>query len=299
MTADTFTIGVDLGGTNLRSALIPRRSGFSKPFSCPRGFNDGPQAVAERHVARPFADCSATTNRACTLLESALAHPGRSNCPRGFCDHPPNLPGWDGFELRATVERALGLPDFAAKRCERRRSRRMSARPGQELGVLIRCACSRSAPELAAESSQHGKIWDGMTGMAGEVGHLNIWTEGGMACGCGSSGCLEAHASATGVRKLARTDDRARRAAQGLRRSHAMNPHSTHEMSPSWRAPAMPTPERFLKKWVARSGIGLASLVNVLNLPLYVLGRRPGERLGSVFAGAFRGTSQAQLCVPA
>ena len=49
----------------------------------------------------------------------------------------------------------------------------------------------------------HGKIWDGMKGMAGEVGHINIWPDGA-ACGCGARGCLEPLASATGVRRRAK-----------------------------------------------------------------------------------------------
>ena len=70
---------------------------------------------------------------------------------------------------------------------------------------------------------QHGKIWDGVTGMGGEVGHINVCTEGGMSCGCGSSGCLEAHASATAVRKLAEQII-ALGAAKGLAALHAKKP---------------------------------------------------------------------------
>ena len=110
-----------------------------------------------------------------------------------------------------------------------------------------------------------------MTGMAGEVGHLNIWTEGGMACGCGSSGCLEAHASATGVRKMAQ-DEIAHGTAPGLATLYADKPdfdaRDVAELANAGDADAKAIFDK-----VGRSlGIGLASLVNVLNLPLYVLG---------------------------
>ena len=42
-----------------------------------------------------------------------------------------------------------------------------------------------------------------MTGMAGELGHFNIYADG-HPCGCGSRGCLEQYASATAVVRMAR-----------------------------------------------------------------------------------------------
>src|SRR5882757_10443181 len=47
-----------------------------------------------------------------------------------------------------------------------------------------------------------GKIWHGMTGMAGELGHTTV-DPNGYACKCGSRGCLEQYASATAIKRLA------------------------------------------------------------------------------------------------
>ena len=48
----------------------------------------------------------------------------------------------------------------------------------------------------------NGKIWDGMNGMAGEIGHNTIYADGAL-CLCGNHGCLEVVASATAVRRQA------------------------------------------------------------------------------------------------
>ena len=48
-----------------------------------------------------------------------------------------------------------------------------------------------------------GKIWHGMTGMAGEFGHMTVEPEG-HPCGCGNRGCLEQYASATAIVRMAR-----------------------------------------------------------------------------------------------
>jgi glucokinase len=49
----------------------------------------------------------------------------------------------------------------------------------------------------------NGRIWHGMNGMAGESGHVSVDPEGPL-CACGTRGCLELSASATGLVRLAR-----------------------------------------------------------------------------------------------
>ena len=73
----------------------------------------------------------------------------------------------------------------------------------------------------------NGRMWHGMTGMAGELGHFNVEPEG-HPCGCGNRGCLEQYASATAIVRMAReaiasgeaaelADGLARRCANSLR----------------------------------------------------------------------------------
>ncbi|MDT2748469.1 ROK family glucokinase [Streptococcus parauberis] len=49
-----------------------------------------------------------------------------------------------------------------------------------------------------------GNLIHGVAGAGGEIGHMIVETENGFACTCGSHGCLETVASATGVVKVAR-----------------------------------------------------------------------------------------------
>jgi glucokinase len=46
----------------------------------------------------------------------------------------------------------------------------------------------------------HGKLLTGSHGMAGEIGHINVFPEG-RQCNCGLKGCLETYASVTGIRR--------------------------------------------------------------------------------------------------
>lgn len=49
-----------------------------------------------------------------------------------------------------------------------------------------------------------GKIITGVTGSAGEIGHMHVQDDEEDECGCGCHGCLEQYASATGVVRLAK-----------------------------------------------------------------------------------------------
>jgi glucokinase len=115
-----------------------------------------------------------------------------------------------------------------------------------------------------------GKIWHGMVGMAGEAGHVNIWTDGA-PCGCGGRGCLEAYASATAIRRMT-LEMIARENAPLLAALGESNPHFTSRDVAELAESGDPHAKRIFDDVGRALGIGLASLINMLNLPLYVLG---------------------------
>src|SRR5205823_8368848 len=67
-----------------------------------------------------------------------------------------------------------------------------------------------------------GRIFHGMTGMAGEFGHITVEPEG-VPCPCGNRGCLEQYASATAVVRMAREAISSRRAG-ALERAASSDP---------------------------------------------------------------------------
>jgi glucokinase len=101
-----------------------------------------------------------------------------------------------------------------------------------------------------------GEILHGHIGMAGELGHMTV-VPNGNPCGCGNRGCLEKHASATAVIAMARL--------MGL---GDMSPVEVDRLAEEGN-------ERAQAIWQSMGealGIGLATLINVFNAPLYLLG---------------------------
>jgi glucokinase len=116
----------------------------------------------------------------------------------------------------------------------------------------------------------NGKIFDGVNGMAGEAGHVTIWPNG-PACGCGGAGCLEMYASATAVRRITLETANSGKAPTITAMAKANPEFTTRDLS-ALALKGDADAQRIFDDVGTALGIGLAGLVNTLNLPLYVVG---------------------------
>jgi len=115
-----------------------------------------------------------------------------------------------------------------------------------------------------------GAIWHGVNGMAGEFGHMTVDPEGPL-CGCGNRGCLELYASATAVVRMAR-EAAANNPGSALARAANANPNFSAESLHHLAMQGDEDARRIFRHMGRCLGIALAALVNVLNLPVYVIG---------------------------
>src|SRR6185437_12191514 len=102
----SFCIGVDLGGTNLRVGAFTsdfRRIGHS---SIPTRVSAGPEAVA-RDISNEIQKFLSKCSKEGQLQGIGIGTPGPVELPSGKLGHLPNFPGFDGFELKKTLEEML------------------------------------------------------------------------------------------------------------------------------------------------------------------------------------------------
>jgi glucokinase len=115
-----------------------------------------------------------------------------------------------------------------------------------------------------------GKIWHGMTGMAGELGHTNVEPEG-HPCKCGSRGCLEQYASATAVKRMAQetiASGAAPHMARLLKQDVEFTSKQIFDLAMQGDEQARGIFERVGKAL----GTVIADMVNIFNFPMYVIG---------------------------
>jgi glucokinase len=115
-----------------------------------------------------------------------------------------------------------------------------------------------------------GRIWHGMTGMAGEFGHMTVEPEG-PPCGCGNRGCVEQYASATAVVRMAKEAIASGR-APGLAKAAGTDPEFSSKAIYNLAIQGDEEAKQIFGRVGRALGICLANLVNAFNLNMYVIG---------------------------
>jgi glucokinase len=266
--AQVLTIGIDLGGTSVRIAAYSPDLGVL-----------GSKALRTRLEAGPHAVVSDICEAVLQLLDQHLdsreltgigiGSPGPLELPAGRLHHPPNLPGWDGFPLLAEMEKRLQRQVTIESDANAAALAEYAMGLGKTLGIESLCMLTLGTG-VGNGIILNGKLWHGAAGMGGEAGHMTIDPDGDI-CGCGNRGCLEVCASATAVANAAERLIHAGKAPglAGLKNNGAAL--TALDVADAARKGEPDAKEIFARTGRAL-GICLAGLINILNLPLYVVG---------------------------
>jgi glucokinase len=261
-----FSIGVDLGGTNLRIAAVDVTGHLVEKVTLGTKVSLGRDHVlndmcdAIQHLSEKYKNSS-------KMLGIGIGVPGIIDMDTGLLRESPNLPGWADYPVRAEIERRLSTMVILENDAN------VAAFGEKWLGAAKEhddMAMLTLGTGVGGGLVMGGEIWHGMNGMAGEFGHTTVEPEG-HPCGCGNRGCLEQYASATAVVRMARE---AIAANQGC--SLAKAAHSDAEFSAksifSLALQGDYDAKRIYRRVGRALGIVLSTLVNSLNLPMYVVG---------------------------
>ena len=172
-----YYIGIDLGGTNIKGALVSETGEIAREVSRPTRVELGAEAVCDG-IAAVITELSSGVDRT-SLGGVGLGCPGTVDDETGRVLYANNL-GWKNFDLRAAVKSRTGF----------------DLRIGNDANV----AALAEALVGCAKGAQSAVIvtLTGYTGAASELGHMVI-RAGGEECTCGRRGCFEAYASATAL----------------------------------------------------------------------------------------------------
>lgn len=261
-----YSIGVDLGGTNLRIAAVGEQGKLLEKITL------GTQvALGRDRVVADMCDAiqllAGKIRGSGTLLGIGIGVPGIIDMASGMVRESPNLPDWTDYPAQAEIERRLGtrvVLENDANSAGLGEKWLGAGRDFEDMAMLTLGTGVGGALVL------RGRIWHGMTGMAGEFGHITVEPEGAH-CGCGNQGCLEAYASATAVMRMAR-EAIASGAVTEL--SRAANSDAEFSAKAVYNLAIQGDEEaRKIFRRVGRAiGIVVANLVNALNLNVYVVG---------------------------
>jgi glucokinase len=141
-----------------------------------------------------------------------------------------------------------------------------------------------------------GKIVNGATGNAGEIGHIVVKAKGPM-CGCGRRGCLEALASRSAIahriRKAAKNGEISSLAHKVEKKSGKIK---SGELAAAVAA-GDPVAVREVERAAFFLGLALGGLVNLIGPEIIVIGGGVTAALGPMFLDLIRESARQQILV--
>jgi glucokinase len=262
-----FAIGVDLGGTNLRIAAVDEKGTLLEKVTTGTQVARGRDYVIAE-MCDAIRNVSAKFHASGRMIGAGIGVPGIIDKRTGMLRESPNLPGWEDYPVRHEIERRLGATVVLEN--DANAAAMGEAWLGAARGAESMCMVTLGTG-VGGGIVLHGRIWQGMTGMAGEVGHITIDPDG-PRCNCGNTGCVEQFASATAVLRMAREAIANGRAPQLARAAAAQDVEFSAAVVYNLALQGDRSARDIFIRVGWALGILLADLVNMLNLQMYVIG---------------------------
>lgn len=190
-------IGCDLGGTNLRAAIVDAESGsVLHQMSIPTLARDGHEAVMARLSELCLQLIQASGMAKGGIGGIGIGVPGVLDLEKGETLFLPNLPGtWPHVPLRDKITKLTGLPTTLLNDVRSMTNGEWRFGAGRGVDTLAMFAIGTG---IGGGLVINNQLHLGLGGTAGELGHVTI-DFNGPRCGCGNYGCLEAFASGPAI----------------------------------------------------------------------------------------------------
>ena len=261
-----YRIGVDVGGTNVKIALVDKEGSIVYSNTTPTRAEMGYEYTIS-NIKQAIKDLMKETKTDNTTIEGiGFGFPGQIDCTEGVIRVSPNIPGWVNVPLAKIMEKEFSIPTKVDNDVRCAALGELAFGAGKGCKNLI---CITVGTGIGSGLIVNGKLVRGADNAAGEIGHIKLQMHDGPICGCGDSGCLEAFASGPSIVAMAQEYILG---GKSTKYRELANP----EITPYIVAEAAKQGDKVALKIFERMGkyigIGLASVVNLLNPEKIVIG---------------------------
>lgn len=187
--AAKFIVGIDLGGTNLKVALINLNykiiskkilstQAFNTKALLVEGITDSVKSLLKNNMLEKK-----------DILGVGIGLPGPVDEKSGVVHALTNIPGWKEVNLKALLSKRLGLPLFLDNDAKLMSlaEYNIGAARGFKYAVCITLGTGVGGGIII-----DGNLYRGKSNVSGEIGHIPI-NENGPDCNCGGKACLETY----------------------------------------------------------------------------------------------------------
>jgi len=276
-------IGIDVGGTNIKIALVEPNGTITYSNTLPTRTEMGYEYTIN-NIKQAIKDLMQETKTDKNSIQGiGFGFPGQIDYQKGIVRVCPNVPGWVEVPLAEIIEKEFGIPTRVDNDV------RCAALGELNYGAGIGCQnliCITVGTGIGSGLIINGKLVRGASNAAGELGHIKLQTNGGPMCGCGDTGCLEAFASGPAIVALAEEYIKGGKSTKYRElASNEMTPYIVAEAAKQGDVVA----KRIFTIMGEYIGLGLTSVVNLLNPEKIIIGGGVADA-GEILMGPIKET---------
>ena len=185
--AQQLAIGVDLGGTTVKTGLIDSTGTIIAQSKLPTLAEVSPTAVVGQIIASIKEVLPHTKGQ--PLAGIGIGSPGLIQNPGGIVKSPPNMKDWDVVPLADEIKKVFNVRVEVDNDANVAAVAESKFGTGKDLSDFLFVIWGTG---VGGGIIMNHQIYRGTSGGAGEVGHISI-DHNGLLCNCGTRGCVEAY----------------------------------------------------------------------------------------------------------
>lgn len=264
----TKRIGIDVGGTNVKIALVDGEGKIIYSNSVPTYAQMGYEYTVN-NIKQAIRDLMKETNTDAKEIEGiGFDFPGQVDYETGVVKLAPNIPGWINVPIAQMIEEEFNIPTRIDNdvRCAALGELKFGAGKGCENFVCITVGTG-----IGSGLVINGQLVRGAANAAGEIGHIKLQMNGGPICGCGDTGCLEAFASGPSIVAMAQEYLKGGKSTKFREMAGADGEITPYIVAKAAEA-GDPVAKRIFEIVGTYIGMGLVSVINLLNPEKVIIG---------------------------
>ena len=259
-------IGIDVGGTNVKIALVSDKGKIIYSNSIPTRAEMGYEYTINSMKDAVRDLLKETKMKASDIEGMGFGFPGQIDCQKGIVRLAPNIPGWVNVPIAEIMEKEFGIPTRVDNDVRTATLGELNYGAGVGCENLV---CITVGTGIGSGLVVNGKLVRGANNAAGEIGHIKLNMQGGPLCGCGDRGCLEAYASGPSIVAMA---EEYIRGGKSTKYRELANPDITPYIVAVAAKEGDPVARQIFRIMGEYIGMGLTSVVNLLNPEKIIIG---------------------------
>ena len=261
-----YRIGVDVGGTNVKLALVDLNGKIVYSNTTPTRADLGYEHSIT-NIQNAIEELMKETNTNKETIEAiGFGFPGQIDYKEGVVRLLPNMPGWVEVPVAKIMQDKFGIQTKLDNDVRVATLGELKYGAGKGCQNLV---CITVGTGIGSGLVFNGKLIRGANNAAGEIGHIKLSMHDGPICGCGDYGCFEAYASGPAIVAEAKEYIKGGKSSK-------FKELATEELSPYIIAQAAlqgdVVAKRIFTKMGEIIGFGLTSVINLLNPEKVIIG---------------------------